>query len=98
VAVAGPVPSFQGVMFHKRNNLARRDLGFWEIALLEVLRSYPAYAEADLDELATRVCSLVAEGKVRFSHLEKAARSERSPALRRNLVAVSSRLPEETFA
>jgi hypothetical protein len=98
VAVAGPVPSFQGVRFHKRNNLARRDLGFWEIALLEVLRSYPAYAEADLDELATRVCSLVAEEKVRFNHLEKAARSERSPALRRNLVAVSARLPEETFA
>jgi len=93
VAVAGPVPSFEGVRFHKRNNLARRDLGFWEIALLEVLRSYPGYAEVSLDELAMRVRSLVDEGKVRFSHLETAARSERSPALRRNLAAVSGLLP-----
>jgi len=95
VAVAGSVPSFEGVRFRKRNNLARRNLGFWEIALLEALRSYPAYAEVGLDELATRVCSLSAEGKVRFPYLETAARSERSPALRRNLAAVIARLPEE---
>jgi len=88
------VPAFKGVRFHKRNNLARRDLGFWEIALLEVLRSYPVYAEVGLDELATRVCSLVVEGKVRFPHLEMAACSERSPALHRNLAAVVARLPE----
>ena len=42
VAVAGPVPSLRGVRFHKRNNLARRDLSVCEIALLEALRSYPA--------------------------------------------------------
>jgi len=95
VAVAGPVPSFEGVRFHKRNNLARRNLGFWEIALLEALRSYPAYAAVDLDELATRACSLSAEGKVRFPCLESAARSERSPALRRNLAAVIARLPDD---
>jgi hypothetical protein len=95
VAVAGPVPSFEGVRFHKRNNLARRNLGFWEIALLEALRSYPAYAEVGLDELATRACSLSAEGKVRFPSLESAARSERSPALRRNLAAVIARLPDD---
>jgi len=93
VAIAGPVPSFEGVRFHKRNNLARRSLGFWEIALLEALRSYPAYAEVGLDELATRACSLSAEGKVRFPSLKSAARSERSPALRRNLAAVMERLP-----
>lgn len=97
VAVAGSVPCFKGVRFHKRNNLARRDLGFWEIALLEVLRSYPAYAEVSLDELAARVCSLMADGKVRFSQIEIAARSERSPALRRNLAAVSAKLPHEAL-
>jgi hypothetical protein len=95
VAVAGPVPSFEGVRFHKRNNLARRNLGFWEIALLEVLRSYPAYAEVGLDEVATRVRSLSAEGKVRFPFLKSAARTERSPALRRNLAAVIARLPAD---
>jgi hypothetical protein len=95
VAVAGPAPSFKGVRFHRRNNLARRDLGFWEIAVLEVLRSYPAYAEATIDEVAARVRSLVSEGKVRLAYLEKAARSEHSAALRRNLVAVAARLPAD---
>ncbi len=94
VAVAGPVPSFEGVRFHKRNNLARRDLGFWEIALLEALRSYPAYAEVSVAEFAARVRALVAEGKVRLAHLEMAARREHSPALRHNLAAVREQLPE----
>jgi Family of unknown function (DUF6088) len=94
VAVAGPVPSFVGVRFHRRNNLARRDLGFWEIALLEALRSYPAYAEVSVAELADRVRALVADGKVRFAHLETAARREHSPALRRNLAAVREWLPD----
>jgi hypothetical protein len=94
VAVAGPVPSFAGVRFHRRNNLARRDLGFWEIALLEALRSYPAYAEVSMAELAGRVRTLAAEGKVRFARLETAARREHSPALRRNLAAVREWLPE----
>lgn len=98
VAVAGPVPSFKGVRFHKRNNLARRDLSICEIALLEVLRSYPMYAEVGPNELADRVCSLVAAGQVRFGHLEMVARSERSPALRRNLAAVSAKLAEDAFA
>ncbi len=93
VAVAGPVPIFTGVRFHKRNNLARRSLGFWEIAVLEVLRSYPACAEASLDEIATRVCSLVGDGKVRLGQLETVASAERSPALRRNLAAVRAMLP-----
>jgi len=98
VAVAGPVPSFQGVRFHRRNNLVRRDLGFWEIAVLEVLRSYPSYAEATLDDVAARVCSLVRDGKVRLTRLEKAARSEHSPALRRNLAAVKAKLPADVRA
>ena len=88
------VPSFEGVRFHKRNNLARRDLGFWEIALLEALRSYPAYAEVSVAEFAARVRALVAEGKVRLAHLEMAARREHSPALRHNLAAVREQLPE----
>jgi hypothetical protein len=95
VAVAGPVPSLEGVRFHKRNNLARRNLGFWEIAILEALRSYPAYAEVGLDEIASRACSLSADGKVRLPALESAARSERSLALRRNFAAVLERLPRD---
>jgi hypothetical protein len=98
VAVAGPAPAFKGVRFHRRNNLARRDLTSLEIALLEVLRSYPAFAEVGLDEIATRVGSLAAAQKVRLSHLETAARTERSPALRRNLAAVTSRLQADMLS
>jgi hypothetical protein len=93
VAVAGPVPSYGGVRFHRRNNLARRDLGFWEIAVLEVLRAYPAYVEVTLDEVAERVSALVEDGKVRLADLERVASTERSPALRHNLAEVRAKLP-----
>ena len=98
VAVAGPVPSFKGVRFHKRNNLARRDLGFWEVAVREVLRSYPDYAEASLDELVRRVSSLAAEGKIRLDPLKRAASSEHSPKLRQNFAAVSAMLPASVYS
>lgn len=85
VAVAGPPPAFAGVRFRKRNNLTRRDLGLWEIAVLEVLRAYPAFVDTSLDEVAARVSALAADGKVRLPALERAASAERSPTLRRNL-------------
>jgi hypothetical protein len=92
VAVAGPAPSYEGVIFHKRNNLARRELGVWEIAILEVLRAYPAYVEATLDEVAERVSGLVEDGKVRLADVERAVSTERSPTLRHNLAAVRAKL------
>lgn len=85
VAVAGPVPSLAGVKFHRRNNLARRDLNTLEIALLEVLRAYPAYSEVGPDGLKDRVCSLAADGELRLDAVAVVAGKERSPALRRNL-------------
>jgi Family of unknown function (DUF6088) len=98
VAVAGPVPSLRGVRFHKRNNLARRDLSVCEIALLEALRSYPAFAEVSVDEFKIRVQSLAEEGKVRLGYVEKVARKEHSSALRRNMTVVCGKLPRELFA
>lgn len=98
IAVAGPVPTFDGVKFHKRNNLARRELSVLEIALLEALRAYPSFADVSSDELASRVGALAAEGKVRLAQVEAAARCERSPAVRRNLAAIRRSLPEDVFA
>lgn len=90
VAVAGPIPTFPGVRFHKRNNLARRDLNVMEIALLEALRLYPNYSEVSLSELKDRVHTLVADGKIRMDKLADAARTERSPRLRHNLALLDS--------
>jgi hypothetical protein len=96
VAVAGPVPTLGSVRFHRRNNLARRDLNVWEIALLEVLRDYPAYTEASLIQVAERVASLAAEGKVRVKDTVAVARIERSAALHRSLDVVLAALTEDT--
>lgn len=97
VAVAGPVPRFAGVKFHRRNNLARHALNVWEIALLEALRSYPAYAETSMDQLAARVRDLIVGQKIRPDHLMKAARREHSPALRANLASLTASLPMTTL-
>lgn len=88
LAVAGPTPTLKGVRFHQRNNLARRGLSFLEIALLESLRDFPRYAEVDFDVVTRRVEELVANGRIRLARVRKAAASEHSPALRRNLQAV----------
>jgi hypothetical protein len=88
LAVAGPTPTLKGVRFHQRNNLARRGLSFLEIALLESLRDFPRYAEVDFDGVTRRVEELVADGRIRLAKVGKAAASEHSPALRRNLQAV----------
>lgn len=91
LAVAGPIPSFVGVTFHKRNNLSRRGLNAMEVALLEVLRSYPTYCEVGPTELRERVRALATEGKLNLDNVARAAVHERSPALRRNLNLVLAR-------
>jgi hypothetical protein len=76
------------VRFHKRNNLARRDLGALEIALLEAMRDYPVHAEVDMDEVINRVRTLAAEERIRLPSVEAVARTEQSQALHRNLSTV----------
>jgi len=88
VAVAGPVPILEGVRFHRCNNAPRCDLNFHEVALMEVLRTYPRYAEVGIDRVAATVRRLEAEGKVDWSKIERVARSEHSPKLRHNLATV----------
>lgn len=88
VAVAGPAPALEGVRFHRRSNSARRDLGFYEVALLEALRDFPRHAEVDIEAVARSAQRLETEGKLRFSKVERVAKSEHSSALRRNLEAV----------
>lgn len=85
LVVTGPAPKMRGVRFHTRNNAARQNLSYLEVAVLETLRDFPRYVEVDLDELATKVEGLDVAGKISMKKVEKAAASERSPRLRENL-------------
>ena len=95
LAVAGPVPTLEGVRFHRRNNAARHELNFFEVALMETLRSYPRYAEVGVDRVAATVRRLEAEGEVDWSKIERVARSEHSPKLRQNLARVDEVLGQD---
>ena len=98
VAVPGPAPSFDGVRFHRRNNTARRELDFYEVALVEALRDFPRYSEVDMETVALTVKRLADEGKLRLKRVERVASSERSPALRRNLGELRALLNEASPA
>ncbi len=88
VAVAGKVPEFAGAVFHKRNNLDRRGLRPVEVALLEVLRSWPTTSEVPWDELASRVGEFVDRGEIDLDHTSRVAAAERNPALRDRVAAL----------
>jgi len=98
LAVTGPAPALKGVRFHTRNNAARRDLSFLEIALLEVLREFPRYTEVSIDEVARRVGDLEADREIRMAKVDKVAASEHSRKLRENLGAVRDILNASTAA
>jgi hypothetical protein len=78
----------EGVRFHTRNNTARRDLSYLEIAVLETLREFPRYAEANLLELAKKIDALELINRISLKKVKKVATSERSPRLRENLEAL----------
>jgi len=88
LAVIGPAPKMEGVRFHTRNNTARRDLSYLEIAVLETLREFPRYAEANLLELAKKIDALELINRISLKKVKKVATSERSPRLRENLEAL----------
>lgn len=92
-AVLGSPPtSVPGVRFHSRKNLARIELNPSEVAVLEVLRAWPAHSEASWDELTSRVAGLRDEGAINLERLAKVALREHSPALRDHMKALVSEL------
>lgn len=93
-AVVGTRPTgIGGAKFHSRSNFARLGLGYEEIALLEVLRDWPAYVEADWSDLERTVAQLRDDGRIRPDRVRKAAIEESSPALRERAAALFSDLP-----
>jgi hypothetical protein len=66
----------EGILFHTRTNLARLDLRFHEIALLEVLRGWPAKAESDWTQLVEAVHGMEAQGLLDLDRLQRSVRGE----------------------
>jgi hypothetical protein len=73
------------IRFHTRANLDRVGLGFHEIALLEVLRDWPATSDADWTRLLAVVGELESQGLVDFRRLRRCVRGE--PPQVRHLVS-----------
>jgi hypothetical protein len=73
-----------GVRFHTRANLDRLKLGFYEIALIEVLRDWPLTTDADWPTLLATVKELGDKGLINLKRVVKGSRSE--PPKVRNLV------------
>jgi len=92
-AISGPAPTgVSGVRFRSRLNPARNGLGYLDIALLEVLASWPRRSEADWEDLLAVSRRLAKEGKLHLKRIEKAASSENSRLLRANFAKLAEDL------
>jgi len=91
--VGRPPKGVGGVAFAQRANLARVNLGYLDIALLEVLRSYPDYVEVPWPQLVDRIKDLAGEGAIRLDAVARAAAKERSVPLKANLHRLLAALP-----
>ncbi len=65
-----------GIRFHTRANLDRLKLGFYEIALMEVLRDWPATADGGWPTLVATVDRFKAKGLINLEKVVKGSRSE----------------------
>lgn len=83
--VGRPPKGVGGVAFAQRANLARVDLGYLDIALLEVLRSYPDYVEVPWPQLVDHIKDLAERGAIQLDAVAQAAANERSAPLKANL-------------
>lgn len=93
LAIVGAGPKgIDGVRFHTRSNLRRADLGYLDIALLEVLRAWPRFCEVNWDTMVTRVCPLIDHHKIDLNRIRDAATTERPASLLSRVDALSASL------
>lgn len=98
-AVVGPPPTgVPGVRFHSRRNFARLGLRYEEVALLEVLREWPAYVDRDWSDLERAVIRLRDDGRIRPNRMLKAATEEKVPALRTHVAELFGNLGDGELA
>ncbi|MGH2443028.1 MAG: DUF6088 family protein [Chloroflexota bacterium] len=91
--VGRPPKGIRHVTFAQRANLARVDLNYLDIALLEVLRSYPDYVDVSWSQLVDRITDLATRGAIRLDAVARAAATERSASLSANLQRLLAALP-----
>lgn len=92
-AVLGAPPTnIPGVRFLSRTNLARLGLNPFEIAILEILRVWPAYSDATWDEFVKRVAELRDEGAIKPERLARVSTREPSPSMRDRMTTLVSEL------
>ena len=85
LAIPGmPRTAPKGVLFHSRSNLDRLNLGYYEIALLEVLRDWPERTESDWSDLLASVKDLESRGFLNSRRLVR--HSDREPPKVRDLI------------
>ncbi len=86
LVTSGPVPTgLRGVRIHKRNNIARYDLNYVEIAVLEVLRDWKFTSEVGWEGLVNAVNDRIENREIRPSKLLKAVKGEHSPNVKSQL-------------
>jgi hypothetical protein len=80
-AVGRPPQGVDPVTFVQRSNVARVDLCYLDVALLEVLRAYPDYVDIPWPQLVDRIKDLAAQGIVHLDDIARVAARERSASL-----------------
>jgi hypothetical protein len=89
----GPVPEgLPGVKVHKRNNVARRDLNYFEVAVLELLRNYEFTGETDWPGIVRAVADKARTREVRLDCLAKVGENEPGYAFRGRLMGLIGEL------
>lgn len=97
LVTSGPVPEgVPGVKIYKRNNAARCELTYLEIAALELLRDYEFTAEADWKRVVAALAVKVRSREIRAGALLDAGSRERNRALRDRLSTLAEALGPAT--
>lgn len=83
--VGRPPQGVDPVTFVQRSNVARVDLGYLDIALLEVLRAYPDYVDVSWPQVVDRIKDLTAKGVLHLDDVARVAAREHSASLHATL-------------
>jgi hypothetical protein len=98
LVTSGPVPvSLPGVKIHKRNNVARSNLNYLEIAVLELLRDFEFTSESGWSGLVHAVAEKATRKEVRLDVLRRAGARERSRMLRDRLNSLIDAVSDESL-
>jgi hypothetical protein len=94
LTVSGTPPvGVDGVVWCVRKNPRRADLDFAEVAVVEVLATFPYGVEADWERVVSRISGLVARSEISIARIRDAVRFERrSPTLRSNFTRLEADL------